>query len=83
MRCYECSLQGQSSEAIGICHHCSIGLCIGHSTLVADPILTTVPLNREVVLPKRARGLLCRTCLDALRQLHVMDEARLESLSRP
>jgi hypothetical protein len=80
MRCYECSLKGQISEAIGICHHCSIALCFEHATLVADPIHTTMLINRDVVLPKKARALLCRTCLDALRQLHLMEKSNPGSL---
>jgi len=73
MTCYDCSLKGDHSEAIGVCHHCSVGLCAAHGTLVADPILVNVPLNRLVAVPKKAREFLCRTCLEALRQRHAME----------
>lgn len=69
MLCYECSKAGTDREAIGICHHCSAALCVDHACIVADPVTTTHPLTRTVVLPKRARQLLCGTCLDALRQV--------------
>lgn len=75
MGCYECCLKNDHREAVGICHHCSIGLCVSHGTLVADPILVNVPLNRSVALPKKAREFLCGTCLEALRQRDVMEVA--------
>lgn len=74
MRCYDCSVQGHRVEAIGVCHHCSVGLCAEHGTLVSDPILVNEPVARVVALPKKARELLCRTCLDALGQRHRMEE---------
>jgi len=70
MHCYECSKAGTNSEAVGLCHHCSAALCVDHACIVADPVTTTYPLNRTVVLPKSARMLLCGTCLQALRQIH-------------
>jgi hypothetical protein len=68
MLCYECSETGTRSEAVGLCHHCSVALCQQHGSMVADPMTTVYPLVREVVLPKKARMLLCPTCLTALQQ---------------
>jgi hypothetical protein len=74
MRCYDCSIQGDRNEAIGVCHHCSVGLCVEHGALVSDPILVHEPIAKVVALPKKARELLCRTCLDALRQRQALEE---------
>ena len=70
MRCYECST-GKTSEvrdAVGICHHCSAGLCAEHALMIEDPVITHVAIGKEVILPKVARLLLCRTCKTALEQ---------------
>ena len=74
MKCFECSMIGQAVDAIGICHHCSVGLCSEHGVLADDPILVHEPIARVVALPKKARELLCQTCLEALRQRHVIEE---------
>ncbi|MBS1982940.1 MAG: DUF2180 family protein [Bdellovibrionales bacterium] len=68
MRCYDCTIQGDRNEAIGVCHHCSVGLCENHGTIVPDVILGHEPIAKTVALPKKARALLCRTCLEALQQ---------------
>ena len=68
MWCYDCSQQAIRREAIGICHHCSAGVCTHHATMVADPVLGHQPVARVEPLPKKARELFCNTCLDALRQ---------------
>ncbi len=68
MLCYECSQAGDRHEAVGLCHHCSVALCERHAQVVADPVTTTYPLLKIVVLPKQARRLYCGTCLAALQQ---------------
>ena len=68
MLCYECCQAGKSSEAAGICHHCSAGLCSNHARLVTDPVTTLYGVAGEVVLPLRARLILCDTCFSALQQ---------------
>lgn len=73
MKCFECSLEGERSDAVGVSHHCSVGLCTEHAVLTADPILTHQPIAKVVELPKKARALLCRTCLEALRQHHAVE----------
>lgn len=75
MRCYDCSVQGHQREAIGLCHHCSVALCREHGTLVEDPVLVHEPVAKVVTLPKKARELLCHTCLDALRQRQELSES--------
>jgi len=69
MFCYECCKNGQTREAVGICHHCSAALCANHAHTVDDPVTAIRPLNRIVVLPKHARLMLCETCLFALQQV--------------
>jgi hypothetical protein len=71
MLCYECSQSGADLEAIGLCHHCSVGLCQQHASMITDPVTMTALINRTVVLPKKARLLLCSTCLAALQQERV------------
>jgi hypothetical protein len=71
MLCYECSQMEANREAIGVCHHCSVGLCQEHASMVTDPVTMTALINRTVVLPKKARLLLCATCMRALQQERV------------
>jgi hypothetical protein len=68
MYCYECSQAGTRQDAIGLCHHCSVALLQQHCWMIADPVTMTALINRTVVLPKKARLLLCSTCLAALQQ---------------
>lgn len=75
MHCYECSQAGIARDAIGLCHHCSAGLCSGHACTVADPITAQYLIARTVILPKKARQLLCSTCKTALEQPHVYKTA--------
>jgi hypothetical protein len=70
MLCYECSKAGRNREAVGLCHHCSAALCADHACIVLDPVTTTYPVFKTVVLPKKARLFLCGTCLQALGQTH-------------
>ena len=67
MHCYECN-DIESSEVIGLCHHCSAALCRKHATTVSEVVRTTEPLVRVVALPILARVVLCRTCKAALEQ---------------
>ena len=71
MHCYECSQAGIARDAIGLCHHCSAGLCSEHACTVADPVIVSYPIAKTVVLPNEARLLLCRTCKAALEQKHM------------
>lgn len=73
MHCYECSRLGQDHGAVGLCHHCSAALCSDHAHTVADPISMIYPVFRTIVLPKKARLLLCETCLTALEQVHRLE----------
>jgi len=68
MFCYECCKNGQTREAVGICHHCSAALCANHARTVDDPVTAMYPVNKIVVLPKHARLILCETCMSALQQ---------------
>jgi hypothetical protein len=65
MLCYECSKAGRNRESVGLCHHCSAGLCADHACIVADPVTKTYPFFGTVVRPKKARLFLCSTCLQA------------------
>lgn len=75
MLCYECWQVGKNREAVGLCHHCSAGLCIEHACVVNDPVTTTHAVFQTVVLPRKARELLCATCCGALHQAGVGDLA--------
>jgi hypothetical protein len=68
MHCYECLQNDVNREAVGLCHHCSAALCAEHICVVDDPVIDVRPLIRTIVLPKRARLLLCSTCKAALEQ---------------
>jgi hypothetical protein len=82
MLCYECSQIGRNQDAVGLCHHCSAALCHEHSRIVADPVTTTYPIYKTVILPLRARLLLCETCLVALSQTRSVVQDT-EGSSRP
>ena len=73
MLCFECSKAGKSREAVGLCHNCSAGLCSDHACITAMPVTSTYPVCKTIVLPRRARQLLCATCLSALRQVEVQE----------
>ena len=73
MLCYECWKAGRSREAVGLCHNCSAGLCADHACVIADPVTATRPVFKTVVLPQKARQLLCARCLRALEQLGARD----------
>jgi hypothetical protein len=68
VHCYECLQAGKTREAVGLCHHCAAALCTDHIRVIDDPVTGCVPLVRTVVLPKKARLLLCGTCKAALEQ---------------
>jgi hypothetical protein len=84
MVCYECSLAGKQRDAVGLCHHCSAALCTEHAQMVADEITTQVPVVKTIVLPRKARLLLCQICRAAIEQPHLegavrQDECRPEA----
>jgi hypothetical protein len=68
MICFECFHRGQRSEAVGVCHHCSVAVCADHSSVVSRPVYMRLPLVKVVSLPKGARELLCNVCRPALQQ---------------
>lgn len=68
MQCFECFEGGVERDAIALCHHCSAALCAHHAFVVPDPVTAMEPLFKTVVLPKRARVMLCGTCKQALAQ---------------
>lgn len=70
MLCYDCSLAGNRREAVGLCHFCSAGLCPEHTNVVSEEIRTQVPVVKTLVLPRKARRLLCSVCRAAVEQLH-------------
>lgn len=73
MKCFDCSIQGRVADTIGVCHHCSAGVCEGHGSFVSDPVTMQAPLVRTIILPKKARVLLCRNCREALGQPHNLE----------
>jgi hypothetical protein len=85
MLCYECAIQGVRREAVGMCHHCSAGLCEEHAHVEASPIKavrqnpTFGAVARQFELALPARRLLCSVCQTALHQ----DDARLEASRAP
>ena len=72
MQCYECSEAGKVQDAVALCHHCSAALCADHASIIADPMMAKAPLWKEVILPKRARIILCPTCKAAVEQIRLV-----------
>lgn len=81
MLCYECAIRGIRREAVGMCHHCSAGLCEEHAHVEASPIKavrqnpTFGTVARQVELARPARQLLCSVCQTALHQEDAQPEA--------
>ena len=68
MICYECQQADKRRDAVALCHHCSAALCQEHARVLADPVTAQYPVCKTVILPLRARVVLCSTCKDALQQ---------------
>lgn len=73
MKCLDCARKGTATETIGICHHCSAGVCDIHGALVLDPVTAPALVMGTRDLPKKARLLFCHHCLAALRQHGVLE----------
>ncbi len=73
MKCLDCARNGTTTETIGICQHCSAGVCDKHGTLISDPVTVPAVVMGTRVLPLSARLLLCSHCLAALRQHGVLE----------
>ncbi len=73
MNCLDCTRAGTATETIGICHHCSAGVCNAHGVLVSDPVIIPTVVMGTRILPQRARLLYCHHCLAALRQQGVLE----------
>jgi hypothetical protein len=71
MHCYGCFQADVTRDAVGLCHHCSVALCTEHACMVTDPLTEIYPVMQTVVLPKRARLLLCGMCKAALDSLDI------------
>jgi hypothetical protein len=76
MMCYECARQGVEREAVGMCHNCSIGLCVEHGRRVKT--LVPHPTNRSFApnvpdqeLPAEAERFLCGSCAQAMQRRHL------------
>ena len=72
MLCYECSRDKTRREAVGLCNHCSVALCPDHACIVNDPVTAIYPISKTVVLPKKARLLLCAICRSAYEQVRTV-----------
>jgi hypothetical protein len=36
MNCFECAKANDTVSAVGICHHCGVGLCLDHLTEASE-----------------------------------------------
>jgi hypothetical protein len=68
MNCYVCSHENTDRVAVGLCHHGPAGICTEHAIEMSSDVTTTYILNRNVMLPIKARRLLCHVCKNALEQ---------------
>jgi hypothetical protein len=68
MNCYVCAQTQVERAAVGLCHNCSAALCGDHAIETSQDVVTYALLNREVILPKKARELFCGVCEAALHQ---------------
>ena len=68
MQCYECSISGKQTQAVGLCHNCSVALCQEHAILRPRDVTALYPVVKTVVLPQRSREMLCPVCKTALEQ---------------
>ncbi len=68
MNCYECSQEKNDRVAIGLCHHCSAGICAKHAIEVSRNVTAGQIINFTWTLPVKARQMLCNVCKAALEQ---------------
>lgn len=68
MQCYECAVLGKETQAIGMCHNCSVGLCREHAVLRPRSVTALYPIAKVIELPQRAREMLCSVCKAAFEQ---------------
>jgi hypothetical protein len=68
MQCYECAVLGKETQAVGLCHNCSAGLCREHASVRRRPVTALYPIVKIIELPHQAREMLCSLCKTALEQ---------------
>ncbi|MBL8239977.1 MAG: DUF2180 family protein [Bryobacterales bacterium] len=68
MKCFDCHQLGKVSEAIGICHHCSVAVCPDHGTVFTHPLPVAEPAAKAATLPSHYRSLLCPDCFSAIKE---------------
>ena len=68
MNCYVCSQKNTDRVAVGLCHHCSAGICAEHAIEVSFNMTAGQIINFTRTLPVKARQLLCNVCKVALEQ---------------
>ena len=64
MLCYECSQTGTRQAKPSVFAITALSPSVNNTrSMIDDPVTMTALINRTVVLPKKARVLLCSTCL--------------------
>ena len=68
MNCFDCSVSGQTTAAVGSCTTCGAGVCADHVELDAHELAhTSSPGNYT---PKVTRAFVCSVCAAVLSDLH-------------
>ncbi|WP_081978402.1 DUF2180 family protein [Cellulomonas carbonis] len=65
MNCFDCSQDGTTTPAVGVCSHCGAALCTGHVTACSKEVRHENGLGSPTVADPAGRALCCTTCRDA------------------
>ncbi|MCK7622385.1 DUF2180 family protein [Streptomyces sp. RS10V-4] len=65
MKCFDCARADEAVDAVGICHHCGVGVCLRHCHVGLEPGHRLSGVGQST-LARPARVLVCLTCHSAL-----------------
>ncbi|MYT28555.1 DUF2180 family protein [Streptomyces sp. SID8354] len=61
MKCFDCAWAEQVVDAVGVCHHCGVGVCLRHCHVALEPGHRIAGVGQST-LSRPARELTCLTC---------------------
>ncbi|WP_107068068.1 DUF2180 family protein [Streptomyces sp. CT34] len=61
MKCFDCAWAEEVVDAVGVCHHCGVGVCMRHCHVALEPGHHLAGVGQST-LSRPARELTCLTC---------------------
>ncbi len=68
MKCYVCAKQGKTTEAVGICIICGMGLCMDHAIREERVVWEGGYPFPAQKMKKTLPRILCRDCAEAVKE---------------